>query len=342
MAVSISTPILVTGAAGFIGYHVSRLLLEAGHKVVGVDNVNAYYDVALKEARLGRLQDQPGFSFHRLDIADKEKMSALFEAVAPTHIVHLAAQPGVRYSLENPHAYVESNVVGFLNILEGCRACSVKHLAYASSSSVYGNNPDVPYSTEQNVDNPISLYAATKKSNELMAHAYSHIWNIPVTGLRFFTVYGPWGRPDMAAYLFTRAIREGKPIKIFNNGQLKRDFTYIDDIAKGVVKVLLSPPPEKPDTAEAGQRQQTAPLYRLYNIGNSEPVELMTMIETLERLLGQKAIKEYLPMQPGDVYETYADTSALERDFGFKVHTPLETGLAEFVHWYDAFHGRNI
>ncbi len=339
MADPASAPILVTGAAGFIGFHVARLLLERGHRVAGVDNMNTYYDVGLKRARLEKLLDETGFLFHEIDITDARAVSAVFKQTRPTHIAHLAAQPGVRYSLENPHAYIESNINGFLNILEGCREAKVKHLAYASSSSVYGNSPEVPYSTDQDVDNPISLYAATKKSNELMAHAYSHIWNIPVTGLRFFTVYGPWGRPDMAVYLFTRAIREGKPIKVFNNGLLRRDFTYIDDIAKGVVNVLLAPP--KP-AAEAGkERQQTAPLYRLYNIGNSQPVELMTMIETLERLLGQTAKKEFLPMQPGDVYETYADTTALERDFGFCIHTPLEEGLASFVHWYDAYHGRN-
>ena len=338
MAETVSAPILVTGAAGFVGFHVARLLLQGGHRVVGVDNMNAYYDVALKRARLEKLLDDTGFLFHEIDIADAQAVAAVFKQTGPTHIAHLAAQPGVRYSLENPHAYIDSNINGFLNILEGCRSTGVQHLAYASSSSVYGNSPDVPYDTQQNVDNPISLYAATKKSNELMAHAYSHIWNIPVTGLRFFTVYGPWGRPDMAVYLFTKAIREGKPIKVFNNGLLKRDFTYIDDIAKGVVNVLLSPPTPPSD---ASDHRQTAPLYRLYNIGNSQPVELMTMIETLERLLGQTAEKQFLPMQPGDVLETYADTTALERDFGFKVHTPLEQGLAEFVHWYDAYHGRN-
>ena len=338
MADAVSAPILVTGAAGFIGYHVARLLLERGHRVVGIDNMNSYYDVALKRARLEKLLDEAGFLFHGIDIADGRAVSAVFKQLRPTRIAHLAAQPGVRYSLENPHAYIDSNINGFLNILEACREALIEHLAYASSSSVYGNSPDVPYSTDQNVDNPISLYAATKTSNELMAHAYSHIWNIPVTGLRFFTVYGPWGRPDMAVYLFTKAIREGKPIKVFNNGSLKRDFTYIDDIAEGVVNVLLSSPRQPVETE---QRQQTAPLYRLYNIGNSQPVELMTMIETLEQILGQTARKEFLPMQPGDVYETYADTTALERDFDFRIHTPLEEGLASFVHWYDAYHGRN-
>ena len=338
MADQTSAPIIVTGAAGFIGFHVSRLLLDAGHRVVGIDNMNAYYDVGLKEARLAQLQGRNGFSFERLDLADKDAVAAVFGAVQPTHVAHLAAQPGVRYSLENPHAYVDSNISGFLNILEGCRDSGVAHLAYASSSSVYGNSKDVPYSTQQNVDNPISLYAATKKSNELMAHVYSHLWNIPVTGLRFFTVYGPWGRPDMAAYLFTRAIRNGEPIKVFNNGDLRRDFTFIDDIANGVVKVLLSPPGKSSGAGTPAQNDPTAPLYRLYNIGNSEPVELLKMIETLEKVTGQTARKEFLPMQPGDVYETYADTSDLERDFGFKVHTPLEEGLAAFVEWYDSYH----
>lgn len=340
MAENTSAPILVTGAAGFIGFHVARMLLDRGYRVVGVDNMNAYYDVGLKRARLEKLLDEAGFLFHEIDLVDARAVSAIFKQVGPTRIAHLAAQPGVRYSLENPHAYIDSNINGFLNILEGCRENSIEHLVYASSSSVYGNSPDVPYSTDQNVDNPISLYAATKKSNELMAHAYSHIWNIPVTGLRFFTVYGPWGRPDMAVYLFTKAIREGKPIKVFNNGQLRRDFTFIDDIAKGVVNVLLAPAMPIAD-ASPDERRQTAPNYRLYNIGNSQPVELMTMIETLERLLGQTATKEFLPMQPGDVFETYADTSALERDFGFRIDTPLEEGLASFVHWYDAYHGRN-
>ncbi|MEX3008909.1 NAD-dependent epimerase/dehydratase family protein [Hoeflea sp. TYP-13] len=338
MSNQISAPIIVTGAAGFIGFHVARNLLDLGYQVIGIDNMNTYYDVGLKEARLAQLTGRNGFGFHRVDIGDKEAMADIFESIRPTHVAHLAAQPGVRYSLENPHAYVDSNVTGFLNVLEGCRACDVKHLAYASSSSVYGNSPDVPYSTDQNVDNPISLYAATKKSNELMAHAYSHIWNIPVTGLRFFTVYGPWGRPDMAVYLFTKAIRNGDPIKVFNNGDLRRDFTYIDDIANGVVKVLLSPPASDTGDADGKARQRVAPNYRLYNIGNSEPADLMQMIETLESLTGGEAVKEFLPMQPGDVYETFADTSALERDFGFKAHTPLNEGLAAFVAWYDAYH----
>ncbi len=336
MVDKVSTPIIVTGAAGFIGFHVAKRLLSRGYDVVGIDNLNDYYDVSLKEARLDQLKTQKGFDFFRTDIADRNAVADIFDRVKPTHIAHLAAQPGVRYSLENPHAYVQSNVAGFLNILEGCRHCDIKHLAYASSSSVYGNSPNVPYQTDQRVDNPISLYAATKKSNELMAHAYSHIWSMPVTGLRFFTVYGPWGRPDMAAYLFTKAIREGTPIRVFNNGALRRDFTYIDDIAEGVVKVLLSAPHIK--TGAADEYQQVASNYRLYNIGNSEPVELMKMINTLEELLGKKAIKEYLPMQPGDVLETFSDTTALERDFGFQIHTPLEKGLAAFVDWYDTYH----
>ncbi|WP_419913415.1 NAD-dependent epimerase/dehydratase family protein [Hoeflea sp.] len=332
-----SAPILVTGAAGFIGAQVARMLLDAGHFVVGIDNLNAYYDVGLKEARLDLLKGRNGFSFHRVDISDRQAMTEVFERTKPSYVAHLAAQPGVRYSLENPHAYIESNVAGFMNILEGCRNFGIQHLVYASSSSVYGNSPDVPYNTEQDVDHPISLYAATKKSNELMAHVYSHLWNIPTTGLRFFTVYGPWGRPDMAVYLFTKAIRTGQPIRIFNNGDLRRDFTFIDDIAAGVVKVLMSPPVPG-STNQNGRHQTVSPLYRLYNIGNSEPVDLMKMIETLERVAGRKAVKEFLPMQPGDVYETFADTSALERDFGFKVHTPLEEGLSAFVDWYDTYH----
>lgn len=339
MSDHIQTPILVTGAAGFIGFHVARSLLDQGHQVVGIDNMNDYYDISLKEARLAQLQGRNGFGFHRLDIADRDAMAELFETVRPHYVAHLAAQAGVRYSLENPHAYVDSNLSGFLNILEGCRASGVRHLAYASSSSVYGNSPDVPYSVDQNVDNPVSLYAATKKSNELMAHAYSHLWGMPVTGLRFFTVYGPWGRPDMAIYKFTRAIREGKPIKIFNNGDLRRDFTYIDDITKGFVTVLFSHPSAEPTQGPRDAHRQVAQNYRLYNIGNSEPVDLMQMIKSLEQVAGREAIKEYLPMQPGDVYETFADTSALERDFGYRVHTPLDEGLAAFVEWYDSYHG---
>jgi UDP-glucuronate 4-epimerase len=319
--------ILVTGAAGFVGFHVVRRLHELGYRVTGVDNLNSYYDVRLKEARLAELRHLPEFRFEKLDLADGDACAALFERARPQGVVHLAAQPGVRYSIDNPLAYGDRNLTAFLNILEGVRHGKCRHLVYASSSSVYGLGRDLPYSVDQNVDKPISLYAATKKANELMAHAYSHLYRVPMTGLRFFTVYGPWGRPDMAVYSFTEAIKAGRPINVFNNGDMRRDFTYIDDIVEGVVRVLAGPPED--DGKEAP--------YRLYNIGNSRPEGLLHLIETLERLIGRPAEKNFLPMQPGDVYETYADISALNRDFGFEPTTSIEEGLAKFVEWHDGY-----
>lgn len=327
--------VMVTGAAGFIGFHVSKALLERGDEVVGVDNLNEYYDVSLKDARLSQLLGRPGFSFHKADIADREKMAVLFSEQKPERVVNLAAQAGVRYSIENPHAYVDSNLVGFINILEGCRRQGVQHLVYASSSSVYGSNKNLPFSVSHSVDHPVSLYAATKKSNELMAHAYSHLYRIPTTGLRFFTVYGPWGRPDMALFLFAKAILEERPIDVFNEGKMRRDFTYIDDIVKGVVATLdhIAEPasdysPENPDPATS-----TAP-YRLYNIGNHQSVELNYFISLIEKHLNKKAIKNMLPMQPGDVEETCADIDALVRDVQFSPNTPIETGIERFLKWY--------
>lgn len=319
--------ILVTGAAGFIGFHVAQRLLRLGYGVVGVDNLNTYYDVGLKQARLAELDGAPGFRFERIDLADRGACAALFGTGRPAGVVHLAAQPGVRYSIDHPHAYADSNLTAFLNVLEGVRHGQCRHLVYASSSSVYGMGRDLPYSVEQNVDRPISLYAATKKANELMAHAYSHLYRTPMTGLRFFTVYGPWGRPDMAVYSFTEAIKAGRPIKVFNNGDMRRDFTYVDDIVEGIVRVLASPPADEGDEAP----------YRLYNIGNSRPEGLLHLIETLEKLIGKPAEKVFLPMQPGDVYETYADIEALTRDFGFRPRTSIEEGLARFVEWHGSY-----
>jgi len=331
--------ILVTGAAGFIGFHVSRRLLDRGDTVVGLDNLNDYYSVQLKEDRLKQLREHSGFSFHKIDLADGEAMKRLFETEGLERVANLAAQAGVRYSLENPHAYVESNLVGFLNILEGCRHHGVEHLVYASSSSVYGANTKIPFTVHHNVDHPVSLYAASKKSNELMAHCYSHLYRIPTTGLRFFTVYGPWGRPDMALYLFTKAILAGRPINVFNYGNMRRDFTYVDDIVEGVVRVLDRIP--EPNAAWSGDAPDpatsTAP-YALYNIGNNQPVELMRLIEVLEQNLGQTAEKNLMPMQLGDVPETYADIDDLVRDVGFKPDTPIEVGVARFVEWYRQYH----
>jgi UDP-glucuronate 4-epimerase len=331
--------ILVTGAAGFIGFHVSRRLLARGDEVIGLDNINEYYDVRLKYARLDRLKGEKGFAFRLADLSDRDKMSRLFADDRPQRVVHLAAQAGVRYSLTNPHAYIDSNITGFTNVLEGCRHNAVEHLVYASSSSVYGANTQMPFSVHQNVDHPLSLYAATKKANELMAHTYAHLYDLPCTGLRFFTVYGPWGRPDMALFLFTRAILEGRPIDVFNNGRMRRDFTYIDDIVEGVVRTLdhtAVPNPEwsgdRPDPATS-----RAP-YRLYNIGNNQPVELMHLIETLEKALGKTAVKNMLPMQPGDVPATFADVDDLTRAVGFKPATPIETGVHKFVEWYREFY----
>ncbi|MCP4115645.1 MAG: NAD-dependent epimerase [Desulfobacteraceae bacterium] len=322
--------VLVTGAAGFIGFFLSKQLLENGHGVVGVDNLNDYYDVALKKGRLEILKGYKGFSFELLDISDREGVEKLFAANRFDVVVNLAAQAGVRYSIDNPHAYVDSNLVGFVNILEGCRQSRPAHLVYASSSSVYGENRKMPFSVADTVDHPVSLYAATKKSNELMAHAYAHLYSIPVTGLRFFTVYGPWGRPDMAYFKFTKAILAGKPIDVYNHGDMRRDFTYIDDIVKGVVKVMDLAPGTG---GGQGDNSVTAP-YRLYNIGNNEPVELGYFIEVLEKHLGKKAVKNMLPMQPGDVAATYADIDSLTRDTGFKPETSIDEGLGNFVRWY--------
>ncbi|MEQ1598778.1 MAG: NAD-dependent epimerase [Methylotenera sp.] len=329
--------VLLTGVAGFIGYHVAIQLLERGDTVIGVDNLNDYYDVRLKEARLASIQAQTNakkFKFVKLDLAEQNPTLKLFETENPDNVIHLAAQAGVRYSLENPHAYINSNIVAFTNILEGCRAIKPQHLVYASSSSVYGGNTKLPFSESDNVDHPVSLYAATKKANELMAHTYSHLYGIPTTGLRFFTVYGPWGRPDMAPFLFADAILNGKPIKVFNHGDMMRDFTYIDDIVEGVIRVL-----DKPATPEkhALGGNIHAP-YRLFNIGNNKPEQLLDFIAMLENAIGKTAQKELLPMQAGDVKVTYADTCALEAWAAFKPSTPLKVGVEKFVNWYRGFY----
>ena len=331
--------ILVTGAAGFIGYHVTRRLLDRGDTIVGLDNLNAYYDVSLKEARLARLTKHPGFRFAKLDLADREGMASLFATEQPQRIVHLAAQAGVRYSLENPHAYVDSNLTGFVNILEGCRHGGVEHLVYASSSSVYGGNTRLPFSEHDNIDHPVSLYAATKKANELMAHTYSHLFRLPTTGLRFFTVYGPWGRPDMALFLFTRAILDGRPIDLFNHGNMVRDFTYIDDIVEGVVRLVDRPAEANAafDPAWPDPGTSNAP-YRVFNIGNSQPTPLADYIEALEEALGRKAERNYLPMQPGDVPATSANTDELDAWVGFKPNTPVREGVRRFVEWYREYY----
>ena len=327
--------ILVTGAAGFIGYHTSRLLLARGYDVVGLDNLNSYYDVSLKQARLDLLRKHPSFRFERLDLTDRDGMAKLFAKERFARVVHLAAQAGVRYSLEAPHAYIDSNVTGTLNVLEGCRHNGVGHLVYASTSSVYGANTNMPFSVHGLADHPVSLYAATKRANELMAHNYSWIFKIPTTGLRFFTVYGPWGRPDMALFLFTRNILEGKPIDVFNNGHHKRDFTFVDDIAEGVVRASerVAQPDPKWDSGHPDPASSSAP-FRLYNIGNNEPVQLMRYIEVIEECLGRKAQKNFLPMQPGDVPETFADIDDLVRDVGYRPATPIETGVRRFVDWF--------
>lgn len=323
--------VLVTGAAGFIGFHLSKRILEIGGRVIGFDNLNDYYDVSLKEARLEILKKYDKFTFIKGDLANKEEVDSLFEKYKPDIVVNLAAQAGVRYSIDNPRAYIDSNIIGFFNIIEGCRNFGVKHLLFASSSSVYGNQKKTPFSTTDNVDHPISLYAATKKSNELMAFTYSHLYNIPSTGLRFFTVYGPFGRPDMAYFGFTNKIMKGETIKIFNGGDMLRDFTYVDDIVKGIENMLENPP--KPD--ENGDR------FKVYNIGNNKPENLMHFIQTLEKAIGKEAKKEFLPMQPGDVYQTYADVSELMKDFDFKPSTSIETGLREFSKWYFSYYGVN-
>ncbi|HEP1062519.1 NAD-dependent epimerase [Klebsiella aerogenes] len=329
---------LVTGAAGFIGFHVSQRLLEAGHAVIGIDNMNDYYDVNLKQARLDLL-DYPLFSFVKLDIADREGMAKLFAAEKFDRVVHLAAQAGVRYSLENPHAYADANLMGFLNILEGCRHHKVQHLVYASSSSVYGLNRKMPFSTDDSVDHPVSLYAATKKANELMAHTYAHLYGIPTTGLRFFTVYGPWGRPDMALFKFTKAMLEGKSIDVYNYGKMKRDFTYIDDIAEAVVRVQNVIPQADPNwTVETGSPATSSAPFRVYNIGNSSPVELMDYITALEEAMGMEAKKNMMPMQPGDVLETSAETQPLYDLVGFKPQTTVKEGVKNFVEWYKEYY----
>lgn len=329
---------LVTGAAGFIGFHVSKRLLEAGHQVVGIDNLNDYYDVSLKQARL-ELLVHPGFQFHKSDLADRESMSALFASGHFDRVIHLAAQAGVRYSLENPHAYADSNLTGFLNILEGCRHNKIQHLLYASSSSVYGMNRKMPFSTDDSVDHPVSLYAATKKANELMAHTYSHLYGLPTTGLRFFTVYGPWGRPDMALFKFTKAMLEGKSIDVYNYGKMKRDFTYIGDIAEAIIRLQdVIPAPNGEWTVESGSPATSSAPYCVYNIGNSSPVELMDYIKALEEALGIDATKNMLPLQPGDVLETSADTKALYDVIGFKPTTTVKDGVKNFVDWYRDFY----
>jgi UDP-glucuronate 4-epimerase len=331
---------LITGAAGFIGFHLSKRLLEQGNSVVGIDNLNEYYDVNLKKVRLNELKGDLEFTFHKLDLVDRKGIEKLFSEDNFDCVVNLAAQAGVRYSLENPHVYVDSNIVGFLNILEGCRNNDIKHLVFASSSSVYGANTTMPFSVHHNVDHPISLYAATKKSNELMAHAYSSLYKLPCTGLRFFTVYGPLGRPDMALFLFTKAILENRPIDVFNQGKMKRDFTYIDDIVEGVVRVTVNIP--APNTGWNSDNPDPATSYapyRIYNIGNNNPIELMKLIEVLEGCLGKKAEKNLLPMQPGDVHETCADVDDLI-NIGFKLSTPIEKGIKEFVEWYLGYYSK--
>lgn len=335
-------PILVTGAAGFIGFHVAKRLLDRGDAVVGLDNLNDYYDPALKCARLAQLEGRPGFHFVRLDIADRVGLADLFVRSGFGAVIHLAAQVGVRYSLVNPYAYMDSNISGFLNILEGCRHHPVRHLVFASSSSVYGANTCMPFSVHHNVDHPVSLYAATKKANELMAHTYAHLFGVPCTGLRFFTVYGPWGRPDMALFLFTRAILEGRPIDVFNGGQMLRDFTYIDDIVEGVVRVLDRPAASDPGwTGERPDPGTSQAPYRLYNIGHNQPVELLELIRLLEEGLGKPAMRNLLPMQPGDVPATWADVDDLAEAVGYRPATPIETGITRFLEWYRDYYHRS-
>lgn len=335
--------ILVTGVAGFIGFHLGQRLLAAGHEIVGLDNLNDYYDVQLKKDRLAQLEGRANFHFVRGELADRSAMEVLFRSERPRRVVHLAAQAGVRYSIDNPHAYAESNLVGFLNILEGCRHFEVEHLVYASSSSVYGDNRKIPFSEHDSVDHPVSFYAASKKANEMMAHSYSHMYGLPTTGLRFFTVYGPWGRPDMAMFLFTKAILAGKPIQVFNHGKMRRDFTYVDDITAGIERVVAKIPERDADWgrdpgALADPATSSAP-YRVYNIGNGQPVDLMRFIEVIETTVGTKAIIEFLPMQPGDVPSTYADVSELFAAVGYRPSTPVEVGARAFVEWYRQYYG---
>ena len=329
--------ILVTGSAGFIGMQTAARLLERGDTVVGIDNLNDYYSVQLKQDRLARLTGRPGFQFKKLSLEDRDGMAKLFKSHKFDSVIHLAAQAGVRYSITHPHAYVDANLVGFMNILECCRHQQIGHLTYASSSSVYGANRKIPFSVDDRVDHPVSLYAATKKANELMAHTYSHLYGIPTTGLRFFTVYGPWGRPDMAMWIFTKAILAGQPIDVFNHGKMKRDFTFVTDIVEGVIRTNDTIPTGQPVTTATDDSQTSAP-YRVYNIGNNQPVELMYLIETLEKALGRKAQKNMLPMQPGDVPATFADIDALQRDVGFRPGTSIEEGVQKFVDWYKQYH----
>ncbi len=332
--------VLVTGAAGFIGFHLAKRLLDDGCQVVGLDNVNPYYEVALKEARLEGLKKEADFTFIKIDLSSRKPLEDLFAQKGFDVVVNMAAQAGVRYSIENPHAYVDSNLVGFVNLLECCRHHAVKHLVFASSSSVYGANTAMPFSVHHNVDHPVSLYAATKKANELMAHTYSHLYQLPCTGLRFFTVYGPWGRPDMALFLFTRAILEDKPIKVFNHGKMRRDFTYIDDIIEGVVRVMGRPPEANPDwSGDAPDPGTSSAPYKIYNIGNNDPVELLKFIEVVEAALGKPAKKEFMDLQPGDVVATYADVDDLMKNAGFKPATPIEVGVERFVEWFKDYYG---
>jgi len=333
------TPVLITGAAGFIGFHVTQRLLAEGRQVIGIDNLNNYYDPRLKQARLDILKTLPGFTFLKLDLVDRAAMKALFAQHRFPAVVHLAAQAGVRYSLENPHAYVDANLEGFINVLEGCRHNGCEHLLFASSSSVYGANTKLPFSVKDNVDHPISLYAATKKANELMAHSYSHLYRLPTTGLRFFTVYGPWGRPDMAMFIFAKAILAGQPVRLFNHGRMRRDFTYVDDVVQAVVRLIGRPP--KGNSEWDGNRPDPATSrapWTVYNVGNNHPEELTHVISVLEREFGRTAIKEMLPMQPGDVEATYADVADLERDVGFRPATTIEDGIARFAQWYRHYH----
>jgi len=334
--------LLVTGAAGFIGFHVAQQLLQAGRKVVGVDNLNDYYDPGLKLARLDILRNNPAFHFEKLDLADRRATASLFSQHRFTEVIHLAAQAGVRYSIENPHAYMNANLDGFANVLEGCRHNACRHLIFASSSSVYGANTKLPFAVHDNVDHPISLYAATKKANELMAHSYSHLYGLPATGLRFFTVYGPWGRPDMAMFIFAKAIAEGQPIKLFNGGKMRRDFTYIDDISEAVFRLVARPPQGNPEWSglKPDPGSSSAP-WKIYNIGNNRPEELLHVVALLEKELGKSARKELLPMQPGDVPETYADIEDLTRDIGFRPSTSVDEGISRFVAWYRDYHRRS-
>ncbi|HAK35809.1 MAG TPA: protein CapI [Pantoea sp.] len=331
--------ILFTGAAGFIGFHVTQRLLAAGHQIVGIDNLNDYYDVGLKQSRLDLIAQHPSFRFIKMELADRAAMASLFEQHAFQRVIHLGAQAGVRYSIDNPHAYADANLIGHLNILEGCRHHKIEHLLYASSSSVYGLNRKMPFSTDDSVDHPVSLYAATKKANELMSHTYSHLYNLPTTGLRFFTVYGPWGRPDMALFKFTRAMIAGDAIDVYNRGEMKRDFTYIDDIAEAIVRLQdVIPQRDESWTVETGSPATSSAPYRVYNIGNSQPTSLIKYIEAIEKALGVTAKKNLLPMQPGDVLETSADTEALYQAIGFKPQTSVEEGVARFVSWYREFY----